>query len=433
MIKGTSTRVRAKVVINMLPIIALIAFYYTSYLEGTFSFFVPLGIVFVWLCLSFLLGRTKGILLNKGTIWWFAYLFLCFMMVLLGFSSTNLNFIISRLPIFIIPAIGYYVIKCYNKKEKSLILVLFAFIFGVNLVYNIALGFQMPDIFESQESTEESISFGIMMNVASSAFITVSYWLVGALLTVVLCIKKGVQKLFYGLLTIPIGYYMLFQNTRGTAILLLGIELIGLFLAYYEPSQKGNRRSYYLFSSFIIVVIILIFFIPLMSWILDNIQSERLAERFNDLLDLKKSGGDTNKVSDGSLSSRIALAQTSLNSFFSSPISILIGIGDHTTSFGGDLIKSGVGGHSEFIDVLARYGLLGAFVFCKIMKNYYLTLKRLTTSRSILKYINVIFFIIILTGFLNNIFQPNMLIFMFIVLPVIVELTSNKIVNLYGK
>ena len=170
-----------------------------------------------------------------------------------------------------------------------------------------------------------------------------------------------------------------------------------------------------------------------MSWILDNIQSERLAERFNDLLDLKKSGGDTNKVSDGSLSSRIALAQTSLNSFFSSPISILIGIGDHTTSFGGDLIKSGVGGHSEFIDVLARYGLLGAVVFYKIMKNYYLTLKRLTTSRSILKYINVIFFIIILTGFLNNIFQPNMLIFMFIVLPVIVELTSNKIINLCGK
>ena len=170
-----------------------------------------------------------------------------------------------------------------------------------------------------------------------------------------------------------------------------------------------------------------------MNWILENIQSERLAERFNDLLDFKKSGGDVNKISEGSLSERLMLAKTSLNSFFSSPISILIGIGDHTTSFGGDLIKSGVGGHSEFIDVLARYGLVGGFVFWNIMKQYYCVLKKVAVERDLLKYVNVVYFVIVLTGFLNNIFQPSMMFFIFIVFPLIIEFTNVNNNKSYGK
>jgi len=425
--------IRFKNLINMLPIIALMTYYYTHYLEGTYSFIIPLGLVVLWLCLSFVFGKVKGILMNKVTVWWLAYLFLCIIMVILGFSSTNINFIISRLPFFIIPAIGYYVIRCYNKKEKALILMMFAIIFGANLVYNIILGFQLPEIFESLESTEESIEFGIMMNIAPSSFISVSYWLIGALLTVSLCKKKGFSKVFYVIITLPIGYYMLFQNTRGTAVILLAIELVGLVLAYFEPRTKENRRFYYISSSILIVLILLVVFIPLMNWILENIQSERLAERFNDLLDFKKSGGDANKISEGSLSGRLMLAKTSLNSFFSSPISILIGIGDHTTSFGGDLIKSGVGGHSEFIDVLARYGLVGGFVFWNIMKQYYCVLKKVAVERDLLKYVNVVYFVIVLTGFLNNIFQPSMMFFIFMVFPLIIEFTNVNNNKSYGK
>lgn len=433
MTKGDVASVRLMTIINMLPIVLLMLFYYTHYLEGTYSFVIPLGLVFLWLILSLLFGHTKGILLNQVTKWWIVYLFLCVMMVFLGYSSTNINFIISKLPYFIIPAIGYYVVRCYNKKEKIIVLVMFALIFGANLVYNIVLGFQLPEIFESLESTEESIELGIMMNIAPSSFISVSYWLIGALLTVALCKTRRFSKFFYVLLTIPIGYYMLVLNTRGTAVLLLAVELIGLFLAYFEPHSKENRKYYYFCTCLLLVFVLLVVFVPVMSWLLENTQSERLATRFNDLLDFKMSGGDTNKVSEGSLTERILLAKTSLSSFLSSPISIVIGIGDHTQSFGGDLVKSGVGGHSEFIDVLARYGLIGAFVFWNIMKQYYGVLKKAAKERSLLKYVNVVFFIIILTGFLNNIFQPAMMIFLFLVFPLIIELSSVNNTMSYGK
>ena len=121
---------------------------------------------------------------------------------------------------------------------------------------------------------------------------------------------------------------------------------------------------------------------------------------------------------------RLQLAQTSLNTWFSNPISFLIGIGDHTQSFGGDLIKSGIGGHSEFIDVAARYGVIGIVVFLNIIKEYYILLKRLTYSREIQKYVNIIFFIFLLMGIFNNVFEPMQLLFLYIVFPIVIELTN---------
>ena len=323
------------------------------------------------------------------------YLFLSVMMVIIGLSSTNLNFVISRLPIYIIPAIGYFVVRHYNRKEKAVILTGFAVVYFANLIYNIFLGFQLPEIFEEQASTEESIEFSIMMNIADTGFLEVAYWLIGALIMTILVVKEKKWRFLCMLLTVPLAYHMLFQNTRGTAILLLMVEMAGFFLAYHEPSQQRNRHVYYLFTVLMLVLLSFIVFIPLMGWLMEHLQSERLADRLNDLVDFKKSGGDLNNVSEGSFSQRMILAQTSLSTFFSSPISFFIGIGDHTQAFGGDLVKSGIGGHSEFIDVLARFGLLGAFVYWKIMKSYYMMLKRMTSKREIRKYVNIIFVIVI--------------------------------------
>ena len=425
-IQSKAPSIRLKIIVNMLPIIGLMLFYYTHYIEGTFSFFIPLGMSMFWLIQSVLISNMNEVLFNKISVWWMAYLFICVLMVIIGFSSNNLNFIISRLPFYLIPMMGYYVIKNYNRKEKNIILILFLLIFFVNLVYNIYLGFLIPELFEDSVHTEETEKLDVLMNKATTGFIIVGYWLIGALLMVLLTTRRKLRRLICILLMIPIGYYMLFQNTRGTAILLLMVELVGMFLAYYEPTRQVNRRIYYVFSVVTIVLLLLLVFIPLMEWLIANLQSERLAKRLNDLIEFRQSRGNVDDVSDGSFTSRVMLAQISLNSFLSSPISIMIGIGDHTQSFGGDLVKSGIGNHSEFIDVLGRYGLVGAFVFWKIMKSYYQMLRSLTTNRNLLKYVNILFVVIILSGFFNGIFYPLMLIFLFLIYPIIIEITDHK-------
>lgn len=428
-----TNRIRFFYILNLLPVIGLVVFYYTRYLEGTYSFLIPLGLSFLWLLLTMVSGKAKGLLFNNISAWWMVYLFLCAIMVIIGFSSTNLNFIISRLPIYLIPVMGYFMIRHYNIREKGLFLVLFFIVFLANLIYNIFLGFQLPDVFEEQASTEESIDFSILMNIASSSFISVCYWLIGVLGGILLSIKKKNISFLCLLMIVPTAYYMLFQNTRGTAILLLMIEIAGIVLAFFEPTKQKDRKPYYVFSTVALMLLVLMVFVPFMGWLMEHLQSERLAERLNDLVDFRISGGNVNSVKEGSFTERILLAQTSLSSFFSSPLSILIGIGDHTQAFGGDLIKSGIGGHSEFIDVLARYGLVGAFIFWNIMRRFYRLLRKQTSNREIVKYVNIVFFIIILTGFLNNIFQPNMLLFLYLVFPVMIELTDNIIKRSNGK
>ena len=417
----------------MLPIAGLLVFYYTHYLEGTYSFVIPLGLTFIWMVVTLLMGYIKGLLTNIVCVWWMVYLFICVVMVILGFSSTNLNFIIYRLPFFLTPVMGYFVINNYNTAEKYLILAIFFVIYFVNLIYNIILGLQFPDLFEVQEITEDAIDLGVAMNIASTGFIIVGYWLIGALLMALLATNGKGRKLLCFMLMVPIGYYMLFQNTRGTAILLLLVELAGMSLAYLEPTKQVNRRPYYVFSVITLVLFVLLVFVPLMSWLMEHLQSERLAERLKDLMDFRQSKGDMGSVREGSFSSRVLLAQTSLNSFLSSPTSIMMGIGDHTQSFGGDLVKSGIGNHSEFIDVLARYGLVGAFVFWKMMKYYYQMLRKLVTKRKSLKYVNVIFVVIILSGFLNSIFYPVMLFFIYLIFPIIIEVTDKQIGYTNGK
>ena len=401
----------------------LILFYFTHYIEGSFSFAIPLVLSMIWLGHSAMLQNINKLLFNRVAIWWWAYLFLCVMMVFLGFSSTNINFIVSRLPMYIIPCVGYFVVYNYNIKEKKLLLFTFILIFGGNLISNIMLGIAIPEIFEEQESTEMSIQYGIMMNLAGYGFINVCLWLLGCMLMILLVHKKNGLRFVIILFAIPIAYHMLMQNTRGTAIILLAVEIIGIIMALFEPNGK-RRKLYYLSFSIIMIIIIFVFFIPIISFVLDNMQSERLAQRFNSLLDLRQVGGDINQVNDGSFAQRLMLAQTSLNSFLSSPISFLIGIGDHSVSFGGDLEKSGIGNHSEFIDVSARYGILGIIVFWNILKNYLNMLKQVAGYRYIYRFVVIIFFIFIVMGFLNPVFEPIQLLFLFVVFPIIIDLVK---------
>ena len=422
--------IRLKMVVNMLPIIGVMLYYYTHYIEGTYSFFIPLSLTAVWLFQSVLISSVNKVLLNNVSVWWMVYLFLSVLMWIIGYSSTNLNFIISRLPFYLVPIMGYYVIKNYNKTEKTIILTFFFVIFLVNLLYNIYLGFLLPEIFEEAAHTEELMELDVMMNKATTGFIIVGYWLIGALLIVLLNTDRKWRKLLCLLLILPIGYYMLFQNTRGTAILLLMVELVGMFLAYFEPSGQANRRLYYVFSVVTLVLLVFIVLVPLLDFLITHSQSERLIKRLSDLIDFSQSKGDISNVDEGSFTARIMLAQVSWNSFLSSPI---IGIGDHTQAFGGDLMKSGIGNHSEFIDVLARYGLVGAFVFWRIMKSYYQMLRSLTTNRKSLKYVNVVFVVIILSGFLNGIFYPVMLLFLYLIFPIIIEIADPKMSYTNGR
>jgi magnesium-transporting ATPase (P-type) len=287
----------------------------------------------------------------------------------------------------------------------------------------------MPNIFSELQSTEEDIKLETMMNIASTSFIAVCLLLMGTLFLILQNTNLIAQKYFFLFLIVFVGYYMCCINTRGIALVLLLLEFVGLFLANKEPYKNDNKLVYYSLWICMIICTLLIVFIPIISYLIQYIESDRLKDRLDDLLALWSNNGKTDKLSEsGSLSARIGLAETSLKTFLSSPVNMLIGIGDHTQSFGGSLRKSGIGNHSEFIDVLARYGIVGVIIFYNILRQYYYNLKKISHDHQINKYLRVIFLIFILYGFLNNVFQPVVQVYVFIILPAIV-LTLDKKIN----
>lgn len=422
---ATTNRIRIGYVINMIPIILIAVYYYTHFLAGTLSFFIPLSLSFFWLIHSFIIKSMGTVLFTQCSKWWIAYAIVALIMIFLGRSATNINFFISRLPYYIIPIMGYFVARHYNVKELKLLVAFISIVFFANLFYNIGLWNVMPEVFEEQESTEVSIQYGIMMNLADTQFVAVCMFVIGVVFMLFMNTTGLLRRMFYVSIGLVCGFFILFVNSRATTALLFGVMTLGMIMALFEP-HKVNVRPYYLKMSLFLIIVGSFIAVPLLIWILQNTESVRMVERLEDVISFSKSKGDMNSLSEGSMAQRLALAQTSLNTFFSSPLNMLIGIGDHTVSFGMNLHKSGIGGHSEFIDILARYGIIGAFVFIGILKSYYKSLKSLSSDRSIIKYVNIIFFVFIIYGFLNLVFLPTSEMFLFIVFPSIIKILSEK-------
>lgn len=421
----TINRIRIGYVINMIPIILIAVYYYTHILAGTLSFLVPLTLTFFWLVHSFIIKSMGAVLFTQCSKWWIVYAIIALIMVILGRSVTNINFFISRLPYYIIPIMGYFVVRHYNVKELKLLVAFISIVFFANLFYNIGLWNVMPEIFEEQESTEVSIQYGIMMNLADTQFVAVCMFVIGVAFMLFMNTTGFWKRMFYLSVGVVSGFFILFVTLRATVVLLLGVMTLGMIMAFFEP-HKINVRPYYFKMSLLLIIVSSFIAVPLLIWILQNTESVRLAERLEDVISFSNGKGDINSLSEGSMAQRFALAQTSLNTFFSSPLNMLIGIGDHTVSFGMDLHKSGIGNHSEFIDILARYGIIGAFVFIGILKSYYKSLKSLSSDRSIIKYVNIIFFVFIIYGFLNLVFSPMLEMFLFTVFPGIIKILSAK-------
>ena len=415
--------IRLEIICNMLPIFVLIIYYYTPMVQSVFSVILPLSFLVIWLVHTLCLSGLKGIFRNKVSICWGIYFLYAVLMSIIGISSTNLNFQIVNSAKYLIPIIGCFVIFNYNIKELRLLLVFFFIIMIGNICQNLFLSQLMPELFEEElEHSEELSALKASLNVGGTALVAVCLFMVGTLFV----IAKNLEYKFLRVMTIIticiFLYYFLCVNIRGTTTILFFILILGFIVATKEPKKK--RVRYYLNSLFIIVIISLIILVPLLVWITSIIDNESLIKRFGDIVSLFEARGNIDEINNGSFLGRIELSMVSLSSWLSTPLSFIFGIGDHTQDFGGDLIASGIGSHSEFFDCLGRYGIIGGVIFFNIIKLHYKNITNFTSNRNIVKYFNVVFFIIILYGFLNNLFEPITLLFIFIVFPIIMKLLS---------
>ena len=108
----------------------------------------------------------------------------------------------------------------------------------------------------------------------------------------------------------------------------------------------------------------------------------------------------------------------------------MFGIGDHRANYeaGVSALSTGIGQHSDLIDSFARYGLLGVFLLGSIFMKGYKLIKSFYG-----KYYRVQLFVIytlfIFFGCTKGLFQPDIAIIMFILLPMLSTVLNNETDN----
>lgn len=166
---------------------------------------------------------------------------------------------------------------------------------------------------------------------------------------VVWIFKSYKQKKLYFLIGIVwLVSYVLFVINANYSIAITGSVISLIILLFYKGHSAGLA---FVVSAglFIALMLMIVYWEGFRNMLLGFFDGTAVAKKINDLVATSESG-----AAEGSINDRIIRYQSDINTIFQYPI------------IGGLWWKSG-GGHSALGGAFAQYGLLGGYVFCKII------------------------------------------------------------------
>lgn len=322
-----------------------------------------------------------------------------------GYSDASSGNYFYQITFFVSIAGAIY---CFQKMPRWLILVIYFAILAmmsIHLIRDIFIG----NIYQGY-SMEELSDFG--SSVILTSFSTTTMFVLCICLLVFLNVNHMVIRWIHLVVIALAFYYIVFCGQRGSVVVLM---MISVFLLLYEKFNKSNLKSKRIIIIALVVAILMIFSDNVIDFLISISPNDRLTDRFIDMKGTLQQG-----ASDDSFSGRLSLEIISIRSWLRDIVSFFFGIGDHRNEdFSGiqGFIMSGIGGHSELIDSLARYGIIGfsllAYLYVNICK-YILSLFQDEKEKN---QVRAIVFVSILTSLTKTVFYPEIGICLFLLLP----------------
>lgn len=373
----------------------------------------PVVLPVILLSLLVLIFRQeRSLISNRITIIVFLFFAIDVFYHLIGISERIGN-AITRFICFMTIVLFLFINDNLGVKEKKFIFYSVLIIVAVNVIDNIRLNILYP------MASILAIRYGESfkgLNIGTTMFNTMSLLFYVVCLFMLLNTKKIWGRVIYMAFSAVSVAYMLFFGMRGSIVTIMFVITLLMFIAKYVSKYK------------VLWLLLPLLIIPIANpnFVFDivaNIIPEgRLESRLDDLQNVADEG-----ISDGSFSGRVRLYNVSLNTYTDNLMNFMFGIGEHkATAFEDGNASTGVGGHSEFIDVLARWGTIGAILIFLI---YYFAYKILITqSHSIYlkNQIKVMYFALILCGVFKTIFSTYIGIVGFILMPMSVWMLENE-------
>lgn len=417
--------VRLLVLINIVATVLVIAFEMTPILERTASNFVRLPLWGAWVVSAFVVPKIGKSLFNyKFLGWWFLYVAWIGFMFLIGHSNESIREYISRMPLYSIPIMLIISVKYYRPDEMKLLWLAILAIFLYSLVDNMIFGMAEPEIYNRMHEFDRDSTWatnaGGTTHIVQCLFMCPIFWY----------ISQNTEHRLVTLLAIgylaATSYYMMFINNRTTS-LLIWLYMAGMFFLSMRRKYQYKSMWSLVKSSLVMLVVVAIFAAPLFELLISVFsESERMSNRLNELLVF--SGTQTIDASnEESLYARYILWMTSITTFFSSIPNLLIGVGEdvHQGDIFG-LIRCGVGYHSEFFDLAAKYGIIGIILVYNSLKYLFNFIRGLCGTDKERTMLNIFLIGFIIYSFLNNTFRESTFFVAFIFMPLTIMMIRYK-------
>jgi hypothetical protein len=253
------------------------------------------------------------------------------------------------------------------------------------------------------------------LNLGGSMFVSMSVFYASIMFLAFLKSNNNMEKILFLLYVCITAYFIIMCSLKASAIVLM---LISFFSMYISIKMEKGVSVALLFLA-IVGLLLFLFMDDIVYFLINVIGAQRTADR----LIIFTTGAE---FSDSStLVSRNGLWQVSIGTWLNDVGSFFVGIGDHSWKDSMTTADSGIGNHSDLLDVLARYGILGGLCLYSSIKLYYDYLKNNYGKSSKFEILSF-FVLILLMGFTKKIVGSQPAVMIFILFPLTLRYFSNK-------
>lgn len=330
-----------------------------------------------------------------------------------GYGDVRANIFITPFFILLCASMGWFYNYMNNEKvDKILIRTTIAcfIVTALTTIYNLRINMNASRKLASSSTPIEERLYLESRNIGSFDFIYGILILLPMLIFIIKSMKMQKKTMFLNIMIILLIIICIALANFTIAYFFLGISLLLIFI----PAKRDLKVTGIIIAAVSVVClpIIINVLIYILSIVVNYIPSIMTRNKINKIISLL-----SGNIEITDLSQRVSLLMNSISSFISSP---LIGIGAYYNSY--DI----VGGHSQFIDDFARYGIFGAtplIMFFRKFRRY--ILKNISDISLKNAYILSWLYFVIL-GLLNPVYGYGILFAVFVVLPTVIRDFQNK-------
>lgn len=346
----------------------------------------------------------NGVVKNNSLLIGLIYIIVIIIYRLLGISDDALINYYYQISFLFFAIVAMPVIVTFTEKQQNVLLSSVIISVIVMMITNIQLANQYGIYYVRLEDYYRGLT-----NSMNTQYLSALIIFCGVLFAKIKLSRK------YNIATIALlvfsCYYIISVGQRLIAILLL---VAMLMLQIGVAGKKSIKKYLVLILIFIFGAFLLLNYENALCWVSKTIGNDRVTYRINQLLFALTS--KRIQGAGGSLEARFDLINTSLNTFFSTPLSVLFGSGAH------DIDNTIIGNHSQWIDHAAKYGVCGCILLFLVIKRCFKdTVGYLGMSKKALFHIHFVIMVLyfFVRGIIGAVLYPYFGVVLFVFLPLV--------------